>query len=127
MTDQPEKPSHYVPKYLQAQGYRVIPVNPTIETALGERSYPSLRDVPDRIDILTFFGGRNACLPSSRRLSPSGPARSGCAPCPGSGPDRGHGPLPHEGAPAAAPGLVATRGVRLAVRRGDDPHPVFSR
>jgi uncharacterized protein len=40
---------------MQSQGYRIIPVNPTIEEALGERAYPSLRDVPERIDIVNIF------------------------------------------------------------------------
>jgi predicted CoA-binding protein len=40
---------------MQAQGYRVIPVNPQIQEALGERSYPSLKDIPEKIDIVNIF------------------------------------------------------------------------
>jgi predicted CoA-binding protein len=40
---------------LQHAGYRVIPVNPTETEILGERSYPSLVDVPERIDIVDVF------------------------------------------------------------------------
>jgi predicted CoA-binding protein len=40
---------------LQHVGYRVIPVNPTETEILGERSYPSLLDVPERIDIVDVF------------------------------------------------------------------------
>jgi len=40
---------------MQAQGYRVIPVNPTIAEALGETSYPSLMDIPGRIDLVNIF------------------------------------------------------------------------
>ena len=40
---------------MQAQGYRIIPVNPGIQEALGEKSYPSLLEVPDRIDIVNVF------------------------------------------------------------------------
>ena len=40
---------------MQAQGYKIIPVNPTIREALGEKSYSSLLDVPERIDIVNIF------------------------------------------------------------------------
>jgi predicted CoA-binding protein len=52
----PEKPSHYVPKYLQEQGYTVIPVNPTAKNEiLGKTVYPTLRVVPGQIDIVDIF------------------------------------------------------------------------
>lgn len=40
---------------MQTQGYRIIPVNPQIKGSLGERAYPSLRDVPEKIDIVNIF------------------------------------------------------------------------
>ncbi len=40
---------------MQSCGYRIIPVNPTISEALGEKSYPSLLDVPEKIDIVNIF------------------------------------------------------------------------
>src|SRR5256884_2898548 len=40
---------------MQTHRYRIIPVNPTIEEALGEKSYPSLLDVPEKIDIVNVF------------------------------------------------------------------------
>jgi predicted CoA-binding protein len=40
---------------MQTQGYRIIPVNPTIPEALGETSYPSLLQVPEKIDIVNIF------------------------------------------------------------------------
>jgi hypothetical protein len=43
---------------MQAQGYKIFPVNPKISEALGERSYPSLLDVPDKIDIVNIFRRR---------------------------------------------------------------------
>ena len=49
------RPSHGVSAYLQAQGYRIIPVNPTIREALGEEAYPSLLEVPGKIDIVNVF------------------------------------------------------------------------
>ena len=55
LSDSPLRPSHGVSAYMQAQGYRIIPVNPTIEEALGEKSYPSLADVPEKIDLVNIF------------------------------------------------------------------------
>src|SRR4051794_47099 len=50
-----DKASHGIMQKLQHAGYRVIPVNPTETEVLGERSYPSLVDVPERIDIVDVF------------------------------------------------------------------------
>lgn len=47
----PEKPSYGIAQYLQAQGYKIIPVNPTAQEILGEKSYPDLLSIPDEIDI----------------------------------------------------------------------------
>jgi uncharacterized protein len=47
--------SHMVARYLREQGYRVIPVNPNTDEVLGEKSYPSLTDVPDTIDLVNVF------------------------------------------------------------------------
>ena len=51
----PEKASHGIMQKLQKAGYRVIPVNPRETDVLGERSYPTLADIPDRIDIVDVF------------------------------------------------------------------------
>jgi uncharacterized protein len=53
----PARPSHEIASYLQGQGYRVVPVNPQCAEVLGERSYPSLSEVPEeiRIDIVDVF------------------------------------------------------------------------
>ena len=55
LSGNPLRPSHGVSAYMQSHGYRIIPVNPQIEECLGERAYPSLLDVPDRIDIVDIF------------------------------------------------------------------------
>ena len=47
--------SHGVSSYMQQQGYRIIPLNPTISDALGERSYPNLSSVPEKIDLVNVF------------------------------------------------------------------------
>ena len=55
LSDNPFRPSHGVSAYMQSHGYKIIPVNPTIAEALGEKSYPSLLDVPSKIDIVNIF------------------------------------------------------------------------
>ena len=55
LSDNPLRPSHGVAAYLQSQGYRIIPVNPQILEALGEKAYASLLDVPEKIDIVNIF------------------------------------------------------------------------
>ena len=55
LSDSPLRPSHGVAAYLQTQGYRIIPVNPQIQTSMGEKAYPSLLDVPEKIDIVDIF------------------------------------------------------------------------
>ncbi len=55
LSDSPLRPSFGVSAYMQSQGYRIIPVNPHIEEALGERSYASLLQVPEKVDIVNVF------------------------------------------------------------------------
>ena len=55
LSNSPLRPSHGVSAYMQTQGYRIIPVNPKIQGSLGEKAYPSLLDVPEKIDIVNIF------------------------------------------------------------------------
>jgi hypothetical protein len=55
LSDNPMRPSHGVSAYMQAQGYKIIPVNPHITEALGEKAYASLLDVPEKIDLADVF------------------------------------------------------------------------
>lgn len=55
LSDSPMRPSHGVSAYMQTQGYRIIPVNPKVMEALGEKSYPSLLEVPEKIDLVDVF------------------------------------------------------------------------
>ena len=55
LSPNPERDSHRVAKYMQGQGYRIIPVNPVIEEVLGEKSYPDLASVPEPIDMVDIF------------------------------------------------------------------------
>ncbi|MEX2721398.1 MAG: CoA-binding protein [Candidatus Wukongarchaeota archaeon] len=49
------KPSHGVPKYLKEHGYRIIPVNPNTEEILGEKCYPDLLSVPEKVEVVEVF------------------------------------------------------------------------
>jgi len=49
------KPGHDIPRYLQSQGYRIVPVNPRGGEILGERAFESLRDVDVPIDVVEVF------------------------------------------------------------------------
>ncbi|WP_100010857.1 CoA-binding protein [Lentibacillus sediminis] len=52
----PDRTSHQVSKVMQENGYRIIPVNPTIDgEVLGEKAYPSLKDIPEEVDIINVF------------------------------------------------------------------------
>lgn len=55
LSDKPDRDSHQIAGYLQQAGYRIIPVNPRIAEALGEKAYPSLRDIPERVDVVQIF------------------------------------------------------------------------
>ena len=57
LASSPLRPSYGVSAYMQQQGYRIIPVNPLISDALGEKAYASLRDIPKdiKIDIVDVF------------------------------------------------------------------------
>ena len=55
ISDKPDRDSYDVAKYLQDQMYRVIPVNPMLERVLNRPCYPSLRDIPERVDIVDIF------------------------------------------------------------------------
>jgi len=49
------RPSYFAAKYMQEHGYRVIPVNPTYDSIMGEKSYKRLADIPEKVDIVDCF------------------------------------------------------------------------
>jgi predicted CoA-binding protein len=55
LSDDPSRPSHSVSAYMQRAGFRIFPVNPSLTEVLGERCYPSLRDLPEQPDIVNVF------------------------------------------------------------------------
>jgi uncharacterized protein len=65
LSDSPTRPSHGVAGYMQAAGYKIVPVNPQIAEALGEKAYPSLLEVPlevrETVDLVDVFR-RSECV-----------------------------------------------------------------
>jgi predicted CoA-binding protein len=55
LSDSPLRPSYGVSAYMQSHGYHIIPVNPTIRGALGEKAVSSLSEIPGKIDIVDVF------------------------------------------------------------------------
>jgi len=55
LSDSPLRPSYGVSAYMQTHGYKIIPVNPGIRGALGEKAVPSLSEVQEKIDIVDVF------------------------------------------------------------------------
>ncbi len=55
LSSNPMRPSHGVASYIQRQGDRMIPVNPNEREVLGEKSYATLADVPEKIDLVDVF------------------------------------------------------------------------
>jgi len=55
LSDKPDRDSYRVAAYLQQQGYRIIPVNPSVTEVLGERAYPDVRALPSAPDIVDIF------------------------------------------------------------------------
>ncbi len=63
LSEKPDRPSHYVAEYLQLHGYRIIPVNPSVVSVLGQRSYPTLQDIPEPVDMVDIFRRSEAVPP----------------------------------------------------------------
>jgi uncharacterized protein len=55
LSSDPSRASYSVSKYIQSKGYRIIPVNPNEREVLGEKAYPTLQDVPEKIDLVNIF------------------------------------------------------------------------
>ncbi|HKI53689.1 MAG TPA: CoA-binding protein [Anaerolineales bacterium] len=55
VSSRPEKESYGVVSYLKGQGYKIYPVNPTADEIMGEKAYPSLSDIPGKVDVVQIF------------------------------------------------------------------------
>ena len=60
------RPSYFAASYMQSHGYRIIPVNPRYESILGERCYPSLREIPEKVGIVDVFRKTDDVMPIAR-------------------------------------------------------------
>jgi hypothetical protein len=63
LSSNPSRPSYRVAGYMQAQGYRIIPINPNETNVLGEPAYPSLASVPGTVDLVDIFRKSEDVLP----------------------------------------------------------------
>ena len=63
MSPKPERPSHYVAMYLKENGYTIIPVNPGHDEIAGLKSYPSLKVIKEKIDVVDVFRRSEFVLP----------------------------------------------------------------
>ena len=63
LSPKPDRPSYGVARYLQGQGYRIIPVNPGAQEVLGEKAYPNLSAIPERVDVVDIFRRPEDVLP----------------------------------------------------------------
>ena len=63
MSPKPERPSHYVAMYMKEQGYNIIPINPGHNEIAGMKSFPSLLDIPQIIDVVDVFRRSEYVLP----------------------------------------------------------------
>jgi hypothetical protein len=62
LSPKPERPSYFVGTYLQSEGYRVIPVNPSATEILGEKAYPDLLSIPEAVDMVDVFRRPEDCV-----------------------------------------------------------------
>src|SRR3990172_11984113 len=63
ISENPERPSHFVAKFLEAHGYDVIPVNPNLSEWEGKKCYPDLPSIPVKVDVVDIFRRPEAVPP----------------------------------------------------------------
>ena len=60
------RPSYFAAKYLQEHGFRIIPVNPKYTEILGEKCYPDLKSIPEKVDMVDVFRKSADCPPIAK-------------------------------------------------------------
>ena len=55
LSDDPQRASHRIGKYLKENGYKIVPVNPNLKEVLGEKAYPDLTSIPFKVDLVDVF------------------------------------------------------------------------
>lgn len=63
ISDDPERPSHFVASFLESHGYKIIPVNPKLTEWEGEKCYPDLLSIPEKVDVVDIFRRSEAVPP----------------------------------------------------------------
>lgn len=66
------RPSYFAAKYMQEHAFRIIPVNPKYTEILGERCYPDLKSIPDKVDIVDVFRKSEDCAPIAKEAAAIG-------------------------------------------------------
>jgi predicted CoA-binding protein len=66
------RPSYFAAKYMLEHGYRVIPVNPKYKEILGQKCYPSLREIPEKVDIVDVFRKPQDVMPIAEEAIATG-------------------------------------------------------
>lgn len=72
LSDRPDRTSHMVAAAMQSRGYRIIPVNPGADEILGEKCYPSLKDIPEPVTIVNVFRRSEYCADVAREAAEIG-------------------------------------------------------
>ncbi len=63
ISDDPERPSHFVASFLESHGYKIIPVNPKLTEWEGKKCYPDLISIPEKVDVVDIFRRSEAVPP----------------------------------------------------------------
>ncbi|MFZ3060780.1 MAG: CoA-binding protein [Candidatus Methanoperedens sp.] len=63
ISDDPERPSHFVASFLDSHGYNIIPVNPKLTEWEGKKCYPDLLSIPEKVDVVDIFRRAEAVPP----------------------------------------------------------------
>ncbi|VVB93239.1 Acetate--CoA ligase [ADP-forming] II [uncultured archaeon] len=63
ISDDPERPSHFVASFLESHGYKIIPVNPKLTEWEGKKCYPDLLSIPEKVDVVDIFRRAEAVPP----------------------------------------------------------------
>lgn len=63
ISDNPERPSNFVAKFMEEHGYKIIPVNPNLAEWEGKKCYPDLLSIPEKVDVVDIFRRPEAVPP----------------------------------------------------------------
>jgi predicted CoA-binding protein len=72
LSDNPQRVSHMVAEAMQRKGFRIIPVNPNTDQVLGEKSYASLKEIPEAVDIVNVFRRSEQVVPIAEEAAQIG-------------------------------------------------------